>query len=133
MDRGMTVYSILRDCSRSLSGTFTQRDILIWVRRNYPDVREPTLRAHVQALTSNATNRERNHPLLGSRPPLFDRVSHGVYRVHQGSSGEAPSQVPTYASAAPLASYGREQESRLAQVDTKVPSAADVILVGCVK
>jgi len=133
MGHSKTVYSMLQECSQSLSGTFTQREILLWIRSYYPDVRESTLRAHVQALTSNATNRERNHPVLGSRTPLFDRVSHGVYRVHQGSSGDTPNQVPIYGSAEPLASYGREQEPSLDRVDHKTRSAADVVLVGCVK
>ena len=66
MEQMLTVYSVLQECYRSLLGTFTQRDLLLWVQRRYPSVRESTLRAHVQALTSNATNRKRNHPVLGS-------------------------------------------------------------------
>lgn len=78
-----TVYAMLEECSRSMSGTFTRQQILSWFRRHYPHVPESTIGAHIQAMTSNATNRERNSPVIGAREPLFDRVGHGLYRVHQ--------------------------------------------------
>lgn len=81
-----TVYEMLVECAASLSGTFGRQEILSWFRRHYPDVPESTVGAHIQALTSNATNRERNHPCYGRDMPLFDRVSHGTYRLHQPGS-----------------------------------------------
>lgn len=133
MDNLKTVYSVLQECSRDLSGLFTQRDILLWVWERYPDVRESTLRAHVQALTSNATHRERNHPGLGSRPPLFDRVSHGVYRVHR-DGGEVPHN--SSGTVGPLStqnSTNPRQPAARQPIDRQLVSNADVILVGCVK
>lgn len=133
MDGPATVYSALQECSKSLSGTFTQRDILLWIRDHYPNVRESTLRAHVQALTSNATNREQNHPGLGSRPPLFDRVSHGVYRVHEEQSANEQSSVvhDTWRrrddSSGPQGKAARARDPHMAR------ASADILLVSCVK
>lgn len=84
-----TVYAMLEECSRSMSGTFTRQEILSWFRRHHPNVPESTVGAHIQAMTSNATNRERNSPVIGAREPLFDRVSHGLYRVHQADGSTA--------------------------------------------
>lgn len=133
MSQSTTVYSVLEECSRSLSGTFTQGDILIWVRDHYPDVREATLRAHVQALTSNATNRERNHPHLGSRPPLFDRVSHGVYRVHAHGSSEVPSPDLPSDPVIPRAAPMRDQSAGHRRHRDANFTTADIVLVSCVK
>lgn len=133
MDDLKTVYSILQECSRDLSGLFTQRDILLWVRQRYPDVRESTLRAHVQALTSNATHRERNHPGLGSRPPLFDRVSHGVYRVHRDGADVPDSSGGIVVPRATQSYSTTSQPAARQPIDRQLVSTADVILVGCVK
>lgn len=133
MSQSTTVYSMLMDCSRSLTGTFTQRDILMWVRAHYPEIREATLRAHVQALTSNATNRERNHPILGSRPPLFDRVSHGVYRVHVAGSSEAPSPGSLSEPRIPSAERTLRQAIGVRRNGHATRPTADIILVSCVK
>lgn len=133
MSQSTTVYSMLMDCSRSLTGTFTQRDILMWVRAHYPEIREATLRSHVQALTSNAANRERNHPILGSRPPLFDRVSHGVYRVHVAGSSEAPSSGPLSEPRIPSAERTLGQAIGVRRNDHVARPTADIILVSCVK
>ena len=85
----MTVEKMLAECARSMSGTFSKQEIVSWFRRHYPQVKESTLGAHIQALTSNAPNRERNHPHLASHTPLFDRVGYGLYQVHQPSGPQA--------------------------------------------
>lgn len=100
----MKVEEKLVECARSMSGTFTRQEIVSWFRRHHPEVKESTLGAYIQALTSNSTNRERNHPGLANRTPLFDRVGHGLYRVHQPGGAtatsalrhvESPSLVPS--------------------------------------
>jgi hypothetical protein len=93
---------MLAECAASLSGTFGRQEIVSWFRRHYPDVKESTLSAHIQAYTSNATNREGNHPGLAGRTPLFVRVGHGTYQLYQGggatsaadASDSAPAVVP---------------------------------------
>jgi hypothetical protein len=82
-----------------MSGTFSRQEIYSWFRRHHPEVKESSLSAHIQALTSNAPNRERNHPHYGVRQPLFDRVGHGLYRVHE--AGGSPPQEPTGAATPP--------------------------------
>jgi hypothetical protein len=72
-----------------MSGTFSRQEIVSWFRRHHPEVKESTLGAHIQAFTSNATNRETNHPGVAGREPLFDRVGYGQYRVHQPSGSRA--------------------------------------------
>jgi len=93
-----TVAQKLEECAASMSGTFTRQEILSWFRRHYPDVPESTIGAHIQAMTSNASNRERNSPGLGSKPPLFDRLGHGLYRVHVDEVGPERQVTPPTAS-----------------------------------
>ncbi len=99
MSASKTVYAMLEECSRSMAGTFSQQEILSWFRRHYPDARESTISAHIQATTSNAPNREQNHPSFAAHRPLFDRISHGVYRVHQANP-QTPAGADSRASAA---------------------------------
>ncbi len=96
MSRSKTVLEMFEECAASMSGTFSRQEVLSWFRRHYPEVPESTLGAYIQALTSNAHNRERNAPWVGSQPPLFDRVEHGTYRVHQravGSTARTPASA----------------------------------------
>ncbi len=134
MSASKTVYAMLEECSRSMADTFSQQEILSWFRRRYPDARESTIRAHIQATTSNAPNREQHHPSLAARRPLFDRISHGVYRVHQ-TNPQTPVGANSRASAAvkPLARVAhRDPGSSLAGSSGPRPHA-DLVLVSCVK
>lgn len=88
MSSHLTVEEMLRQCAHSMSGTFTRQDVFAWFRRHFPDAHEQTVGTLMHAMTSNAKNREQNHPHHGSLPPLFDRVGHGLYRVHQPEGSE---------------------------------------------
>lgn len=105
MSGRLTVEQMLRQCADSMSGTFTRQEIVSWFRRHHPDVKESTLAAHIQALTSNAPNRERNHPHLAAHTPVFDRLGHGLYRVHRptGSQAVVSSSTPPPPPPAPAA------------------------------
>lgn len=74
-----TVWEMLAECVRQLDEPFRRSEIVGWFRRHYPEVKESTLAAHIQAATANATNRERNLPGLGRRAPLLRRIDHGLY------------------------------------------------------
>ncbi len=75
----MSVWSRLAECADQLDEPFRRSEIVGWFRRHYPEVRESTLGAHIQAATGNAANRARNHPGLAGRAPLLLRVDHGLY------------------------------------------------------
>ncbi|HEX6524777.1 MAG TPA: hypothetical protein VF070_32945, partial [Streptosporangiaceae bacterium] len=62
----MSVWSMLEECVSQLDEPFRKSEIVGWFRRHYPEVKESTLAAHVQAATANAANRAQNHPYLGS-------------------------------------------------------------------
>ncbi len=135
MSASKTVYAMLEECSRSMAGTFSQQDILTWFGRHYPDARESTISAHIQATTSNATNREQHHPSLAARRPLFDRISHGVYRVHQANPQTPVGADPRVSARAakPLTRVAhRDPRSGLASNSGPRPHA-DLVLVSCVK
>ncbi len=92
----VSVWSMLEECVSQLDEPFRKSEIVGWFRRHYPDVKESTLTAHVQAATANAPNRAQNHPYHGSRAPLLRRIDHGLYvraaRVSEAASGQ---RVPT--------------------------------------
>jgi hypothetical protein len=75
----MSVWSMLAECVGQLDEPFRRSEIIGWFRRHYPQVKEPTLAAHIQAATANAGNRAQNHPYLARRAPLLRRVDHGLY------------------------------------------------------
>ena len=83
---------------------------------------------HIQRHQSQAKS-----PSPWFRSPLFDRVSHGVYRVHQGNSGQSPSPGPADTSPTPFASLRRHREAAREPLNRGVSPTADVILVGCLK
>jgi hypothetical protein len=76
--RRPTVWSLLEECVGQLDQPFGRSEIVGWFRRHHPDVKESTLAAHIQAATSNATNRAVNNQ-LGKRPPLVMRIDRGRY------------------------------------------------------
>jgi hypothetical protein len=74
----VTVWSMLEECIAQLDEPFRRSEVLGWFRRHYPDVKETTLGAHIQAATANALNRAENNA-LGRRDPLLRRIDHGLY------------------------------------------------------
>jgi len=68
----------MEECVSQPDEQFRKSEIVGWFRRHYPDVKESTLTAHVQAATANAPNRAQNHPYHGSRAALLRRIGHGV-------------------------------------------------------
>lgn len=84
----MTVWEKLTECVSQIDEPFGRSEILGWFRRHYPDVKESTLAAHIQAATANAPNRDRNFPHLARREPLLRRTGHGQYvRAPEASAG----------------------------------------------
>jgi hypothetical protein len=84
-----TIWARLDECVQSLSEPFTAAEIMSWFRRHHPDVKETSLRAHIQS--ANSTSPDRG--TLGYRPPLITRIQHGVYV--RADSATRDSSVPT--------------------------------------
>ena len=91
-----TVADLVSDAARSLREPFRASDVLTWFKTNAPGIKESSIRAHIQALTGNATNRLENHPVVGARPAVLYRIDHGLYRRWAPGDAE-PSQVSTAA------------------------------------
>ncbi len=91
---GETIWTRLEECVQSLSEPFRASEIIGWFRRHYPDVKEQSLRAHIQGATSNASLASRG--TFAGRAPLITRIDHGLYRRAPASArraspeGEAP-------------------------------------------
>jgi hypothetical protein len=120
----VSVWSMLEECVSQLDEPFRKSEIVGWFRRHYPDVKESTLTAHVQAATANAPNRAQNHPYHGSRAPLLRRIDHGLYvRAAARASEAASSQhVPTAAVAIPGRNDGLDPTG-LSQPLARMPRA----------
>lgn len=78
-----TIWDRLEDCVQHLSEPFRASEIVGWFRRHYPDVKEPSLRAHIQGATSNASAVSRGP--FANREPLITRIGHGLYRRFEGN------------------------------------------------
>lgn len=76
-----TIWQRLEECVQYLSEPFRASEIVGWFRRHYPDVKEQSLRAHIQVATSNASSESRG--AFVRRQPLLTRVEHGLYRRYQ--------------------------------------------------
>lgn len=76
-----TIWAKLDECVHVLSEPFRASEIIGWFRRHYPEVKESSLRAHIQSATSNVADRG----TLGYRPPLITRIDHGLYRLANAS------------------------------------------------
>jgi len=75
----MSVWSMLEECVGQLDEPFRKSEIIGWFRRHYPEVKESTVSAHIQAATANAANRAKNHPYMGRRAALLRRIDYGLY------------------------------------------------------
>ncbi|WP_051246381.1 DUF7669 domain-containing protein [Nocardioides halotolerans] len=79
-----TIWARLEECVGYLSEPFRASEIVGWFRRHYPEVKEQSLRAHIQVATSNASAESRG--MFANRRPLITRVEHGVYRRYDGEA-----------------------------------------------
>ena len=77
-----TIWDRLDECVQYLSEPFRASEIVGWFRRHYPDVKEQSLRAHIQVATSNASAESRG--TFADRQPLITRIAHGLYRRFDG-------------------------------------------------
>jgi hypothetical protein len=85
-----TIAELLGEAAAGLREPFHAGDLLTWFRSNAPAVKESSIRAHIQALTGNATNRIANAPVLGTRPPVLFRLGHGLYRRWRPTDDTTP-------------------------------------------
>jgi hypothetical protein len=79
-----TIWERLEACVQYLSEPFRASEIIGWFRRHYPDVKEQSLRTHVQGATSNATAESRGP--FATRQPLITRIDRGRYRRFDGDA-----------------------------------------------
>jgi hypothetical protein len=113
---------MLEECVSQLDEPFRKSEITGWFRRHYPDVKESTLAAHVQAATANAPNRVQNHPNLGRRAPLLRRVDHGLYvRAARAGGPAAGQQGPVAAAPRPGPDSRPPASARLPQPPARIP------------
>lgn len=84
-----TIWDHLDECVQYLSEPFRASEIIGWFRHHYPEVKERSLRAHIQGATSNVTAKSRG--VFADRQPLITRIEHGLYRRFEGG-GPAPAR-----------------------------------------
>lgn len=89
-----TIWDRLDECVHALSEPFRASEIVGWFRRHYPDVKEQSLRAHIQGATSNASSASRAP--YARHVPLITRIDHGLYR--RVDSGDHKTDIPHAAS-----------------------------------
>lgn len=130
----MTIWDQLGECVETLSEPFSAQEILSWFRRHYPTTKESSLRAHIQAATSNAGG-EGRPAAFGGRRPLITRVGHGLYVRYQGTEPEASPRPWRRRESRP--STQSPGTSALSLRPTAAAGAgdgsADLYLVGCCK
>lgn len=80
-----TIWDRLAECVGLLSEPFEASEIVGWFQRHYPDVKEQSLRAHIQVATFNASPASRG--AFANRTPLITRIGHGLYRRYDGGPG----------------------------------------------
>lgn len=85
-----TIWDRLEECVEFLSEPFRASEIVGWFRRHYPDVKERSLRAHIQGATSNVSAESRG--MFVNRQPLIMRIEHGLYRRYEDGSESVQSQ-----------------------------------------
>jgi hypothetical protein len=118
-----TIAVAVRDAAASLGDVFSAADLLREIQVARPDVQESSIRAHIQALTGNAPNRERNHPGLGESEPALFRIQPGQYRRWISDDGVGVA-----------GEHGGLTATTPARATSPTPDGgADIILIGCVK
>lgn len=85
-----TIADLVAQAAQDMDEPFQARDILAWFETHAPGIKQSSIRAHIQALTGNATNRQDNHPVLGARPALLYRLDHGLYRRWRPGDTDEP-------------------------------------------
>lgn len=110
---------LLAECAAALPEPFTPQQIIHWFRRHYPDIKETTVRAHIQGLTESDLPSRRDYQFAGHRSVL-ERVGHGLYQRARGGSGVTATTTPT-------------PGPTTAPLDPGGDGTTDLVLVGCVK
>lgn len=82
-----TIWSKLDECVQVLSEPFRAAEIISWFRRHHPDVKEESLRAHIQGATANVSAKSRGG--FARRAPLITRIGHGLYKRAEQTVGPA--------------------------------------------
>lgn len=80
----MTIWEQLAECVDALAEPLSAPEILSWFRRHHPETKESSIRAHIQAATSNASDHSKA-PTFANRTPLLTRVGHGSYVRYAGA------------------------------------------------
>lgn len=112
---GATIWDRLDECVHALSEPFRASEIVGWFRRHYPDVKEQSLRAHIQGATSNASPASRGP--FARRRPLITRIDHGLYR--RAVSADPTTDIPERASLRRAEDWTKEAPS--ISVDSGAP------------
>lgn len=112
-----TIWTKLDECVHVLSEPFRASEIIGWFRRHYPEVKETSLRAHIQSATSNVADRG----TLGYRPPLITRIDHGLYRLADTSESASAGGSTTRMSAAHRSGAGASHSAGTTVIE---PSSA---------
>jgi hypothetical protein len=107
-----TIWDRLDECTRHLAEPFRASEIVGWFRMHYPEVKEQSLRAHIQGATSNATPESRG--LFVSRQPLVTRIDRGVYKRFDADLGVVGSKPEVRIADAPT------QRSHIVDIDEAV-------------
>jgi hypothetical protein len=113
----VTVWSMLDECVAQLDQPFRRTDIVAWFRQHYPEVRESTLGAHIQAAIETPASRAADHGEHRTRVPLLRRVDHGLYGLARGHA--VADKAGTMAESRPIA--------------VAPEAVGDLILIGCVR
>lgn len=102
-----TIRDRLQECVGQLQEPFRASEIVGWFRRRYPDLKEQSLRAHIQGATSNVSLESRGQ--FANRRPLITRVSHGVYRRYDGRPDDYAETLRRSVAVAPLRDLDLDQ------------------------
>ncbi|MGJ9422646.1 DUF7669 domain-containing protein [Aeromicrobium sp. CF3.5] len=81
------VWQLMHACADAMPEVFRYDDVRAWFARNFPEVGDATLRAHVVGLTEGGTK----HSQFRRRSPIFRRVARGEYApIPLAERGESP-------------------------------------------
>ncbi len=118
------VWQLMHACADEMPDVFRYDDVRTWFARNFPEVGDATLRAHVVGLTEGGTK----HSQFRRRSPIFRRVARGEYApIPLAERGELPEDDDDQ-SGPPLVRFQPVDSTRdVESPPTSEPLAADPV------
>jgi len=72
------------------NGVFVKKDVIDWFNKNYPNIKDSTVSAHITKFSVNNKNRVHYHAHLDGRDDILFKINEHTYRKYNSTTDSEP-------------------------------------------